>query len=65
MEHALEHHHKHDHHHPHQGGVETGSAAWCPDEQLKKEQEAALMLSSMRGSATAGAGASVGAGEYY
>jgi hypothetical protein len=25
------------------------SAAWCPDEQLRKEQEAALMLSAMRG----------------
>jgi hypothetical protein len=55
MEHGVE--------HRHQGrvSVETGSGAWCPDEQLRKEeQEAALMLSSMRGSA----GASVGVGGY-
>lgn len=28
---------------------EAASSPWCPDEQLRKEQEAALMLSAMRG----------------
>jgi hypothetical protein len=56
MEHGVEHRHQA------RVSVETGSGAWCPDEQLRKEeQEAALMLSSMRGSA----GASVGVGGYY
>ncbi|KAK4152962.1 NAD-dependent histone deacetylase HST3 [Chaetomidium leptoderma] len=31
------------------GGGGGGSGAWCPDEQLRKEQEAALMLSAMSG----------------
>ncbi|KAK4118886.1 DHS-like NAD/FAD-binding domain-containing protein [Parathielavia appendiculata] len=30
---------------------ERGSGSWCPEEQLRKEQEAAMMLSSLRGSA--------------
>ncbi|KAK4096186.1 hypothetical protein N658DRAFT_436644 [Parathielavia hyrcaniae] len=30
---------------------ERESGSWCPEEQLRKEQEAAIMLSSLRGSA--------------
>jgi NAD-dependent histone deacetylase SIR2 len=39
-----------------QRGQTCGSGAvspWCPDEQLRKEQEAAMMLSAMRGTGTA------------
>ncbi|KAK4460002.1 putative NAD-dependent histone deacetylase [Cladorrhinum samala] len=57
-------HHHHHHHLVQQGQVQdpqprsesTGSnnstrsaASWCPDEQLRKEQEVAMMLSVMRG----------------
>ncbi|KAK4234644.1 hypothetical protein C8A03DRAFT_37569 [Achaetomium macrosporum] len=36
-------------------GLASGSSSWSPDEQLRKEHEAALMLSSMKGrGATAG-----------
>jgi len=34
---------------PQREGEAGVSSPWCPDEQLWKEQEAALMLSTMRG----------------
>ncbi|KAL2127625.1 hypothetical protein VTI74DRAFT_10390 [Chaetomium olivicolor] len=48
QEHALAHGHQ-----P-QGSIEgergsVGSGGWCPDEQLRKEQEAAMMLSALSG----------------
>ncbi|KAK4227020.1 putative NAD-dependent histone deacetylase [Podospora fimiseda] len=53
LPHQGQHQHQQQYQHRHQqqgeGSYSDSNGSWCPDEQLRKEQEVAMMLSVMRG----------------